>query len=400
MKNDTEKIHAWLIPDNALYPMIPLGSKSKVFGYNRRKCDIALDSICADGRQAELDWDGENVYIASLSTNGLTRLNDEIIGESKEPVYHNEYVTMGVERFRLYRCDSLRRPILKYSVCFNCDGEAISKQEYMKGEGLTLPEMPLMREEDSGIKTFVKWIGSDGETVTQGSKCVKSESYSAIYRDLDPHKDMAATISGKEEIYLTNVSTYSISRVPVNGLKIGGSKTCDFCFTSLIGICAEVEWGNGKLTVQADNIIKVNGKAVPAGESVIIYDKDSLEIADRKYFVIGHKKAERPPEKQPILLRDNGDKIVLSGLNEGNAVALGRDHQDMFSNIWFVGRTHAFIRKKEGKYYITDNNSKNGSSVKKAGSTEEIQLSADSEVQIDAGDTIKLFVYEFTFALE
>ena len=400
MKNNTERIYAWLIPDNEMYPMIPLGSKSKVFGYNRKKCDVGLESICADGTQAELGWDGENVYIASLSSNGLTRLNDEIAGESKEPVYHDDYVTMGAERFRLYRCDRLCRPILKYTVCFNCDGELISKREYMKGESLSFPEMPLLREEDSGIKIFVKWTGSDGETVMRGGECTKSESYSAIYRDLDPHKDMAATISGKEEIYLTNISTYSISKVPVNGLKIGGSKICDFCFTSLSGICAEVEWGSGKLTVQANNIVKVNGKSVPDGEAAIIYDKDSIEIADRKYFVIGHKKAERPPEKQPILLRDNGDKIILSGLTEGNTVALGRDHQDMFSNIWFVGRTHAFIRNEEGKYYIRDNNSKNGSSVKKAGSTEEIQLSADSEVQIDAGDIIKLFVYEFTFALE
>ena len=72
----------------------------------------------------------------------------------------------------------------------------------------------------------------------------------------------------------------------------------------------------------------------------------------------------------------------------------------MFSKILFLGRDHAFISKKNGKYYVSDNDSKNGTFLIKAGSDSEIQLTPGEELEIENGDMVKFFIYGFEFCTQ
>ena len=368
LTDKTEKVYAWLIPENMSCPMIPLGTKGRIFGYNRKACDIALKNICADEEQAEIGWDGKNVYITNLSKNGLTFLNGEVVENVCEPVYHEECISLGGEGFRLYRCDKVSRPILKFKVSFICDDELIAEREYFRGEELDIPSMPVLREDDDTLRKFVNWVDQDGEVLTPGCICSKSASYSAVYIPEDAAT--ATTVCGKNKIVLLNSDSYRMFVVSERDLKFGGSKTCDFCFTALSGVCVELAHGTGAITAYRNDTVRVNGTSLSAGASVVLRNRDTLEIAGRTYTVISQVKAA-----QPVLLnKSSGAKAVLEDLTEGKTITIGRRHQEILSSVFFVGGDHAFISMKDGKYYLRDNNSKNGTSIKKHGSDKVVPL--------------------------
>jgi hypothetical protein len=254
--------------------------------------------------------------------------------------------------------------------------------------------MPTSREEPDGIKIMVRW---DERTDLSDKNTVV---YEAKYRQYDPNKD-TATVSSKNGIFLLNCSTSNIINVPESGIKIGGTKDCDIFIPGLGDCVAKIDRGSGRITAYSSGAVTVNNEAIEYGRSVSIYEKDQIKVADRSYAVIGHKREETPKLQVPVLLKDGKTVIRLEKLTKGKPVTLGRGHdeQEVLNNIGFISHEHATIRCDSGKYFIKDT-SKNGTSVIKADSEKEYKLSNGEEMQIEPGDTIKLFMYELVFAIE
>ena len=109
-REHTEVVNAWLVPGDISQPIIPLGTKSRMLGYDATVSDVILKNICSARRQAELSWDGENVRITDLGGNGLTILNGEPVSNDGENVYQNDILNLAGEEFAVVRRDSRRRP--------------------------------------------------------------------------------------------------------------------------------------------------------------------------------------------------------------------------------------------------------------------------------------------------
>ena len=398
-RDHTEVVNAWLVPSDISQPMIPLGTKSRILGYDATVSDVILKNICSARRQAELSWDGENVRISDLGGNGLTILNGEPVSHAAVSVYQDDTLSLAGEEFAVARRDSLRRPELRFTISFLCEGEELASAEYKKGEEVRFPDMPAFREENEGVRVFEGWTDSAGGSVTKGLICDARDSYTAVYRDWDETSD-STTMSGKDEIFLCNCETYFTMKVPSGNFKFGGSRKYDCLIPGANGLIAELCWNSGEFRVYRSGVASVNGKLLDAGDSTVVYEMDKVGVAGRYYNVIGHKKTAVQPEKVPVLYGVNGSKIRLDGLTEGKTVALGRDYQKILSNIFVIGHEHAKINKRDGRFYISDANSKNGTFVIKAGSEEERQLTPGEEIQLDSNDTIRLVFLEFSFCLE
>ena len=390
MENSTglkAAVHAWLVPENAAAPMIPIGNESRVLGY-AANCEILrLKNFCAAAEQAEIGWDGENAFVRDLSGNSLTRLNCAEVSDSCEPLYHNDVLSLADERFEVIRADGICRPKADIELKFLSEGELVETRTFKSGEAIVFPAMPQYRENSNGIMEFEGWTDESGKAAEVHDVCTKAQSYSAVYRDFK------GTIRIDEsEVYLTNCETYSILHVPEEGFKFGGY-CCNSYFKGFDGVGAEIKQASCELTAYKDDLITVNGAALNAGSTVTLFENDKIAVQDRQYIVIGHKKSQ----KAPILRNSNGEETVLNELSEGKSVILGRDHQKMFNKVLFIGHDHAIIREENGKYYIKDNNSKNGTFVRKANSDSEIQLAPGAEIELENGDTVKLFIYSFVF---
>lgn len=398
-RDHTEVINAWLVPSDSSQPLIPLGTKSRVLGYDATVSDVVLKNICSARRQTELSWDGENVCISDFGGNGLTILNGEPVLHTAVNVYQDDTLSLAGEEFSVVRKDGLRRPELKFNISFLCEGEELGSAEHKKGEEVRFPDMPAFREENEGVRVFEGWTDSAGGSVTKGLICDARDSYTAVYRDWDETSD-STTMSGKDEIFLCNCETYFTMKVPSGNFKFGGSRKYDCLIPGANGLIAELCWNSGEFRVYRSGVASVNGKLLDAGDSTVVYEMDKVGVAGRYYNVIGHKKTAVQPEKVPVLYGVNGSKIRLDGLTEGKTVALGRDYQKILSNIFVIGHEHAKINKRDGRFYISDANSKNGTFVIKAGSEEERQLTPGEEIQLDSNDTIRLVFLEFSFCLE
>lgn len=398
-REHTEVVNAWLVPCDISQPMIPIGTKSRILGYDATVSDVILKNICSARRQTELSWDGENVRISDLGGNGLTILNGEPVSHAAVNVYQDDTLSLAGEEFAVVRRDSLRRPELKFNISFLCEGEELATAEYKKGEELRFPNMPAYREENEGVRVFEGWADSAGGSVTKGLICDASDSYTAVYRDWDESSD-STTMSGKDEIFLCNCETYFTMKVPSGNFKFGGSRKYDCLIPGTDGLIAELCWNSGEFRAYRSGVASVNGKTLDAGESTVVYEMDKVGVAGRYYNVIGHKKTAAVPEKVPVLYGVNGSKIQLDGLTEGKTVSLGRDYQKILSNIFVIGHEHAKINKRDGRFYIRDANSKNGTFVTKAGSNEVRQLNPGEEFELESNDTIRLVFLEFSFCLE
>lgn len=398
-REHTEVVNAWLVPGDISQPMIPLGTKSRMLGYDATVSDVILKNICSARRQAELSWDGENVRITDLGGNGLTILNGDPVSNDGENVYQNDILNLAGEEFAVVRRDSRRRPELKFTISFLCEGEELASAEYKRGEEILFPAMPVYREERAGVRVFEGWVDSAGVSVAKGLLCDAGGSYSAVYRDWDATSD-SSTMSGKDEVFLCNCETYFTMKVPSGNFRFGGSRKYDCLIPGTDGLVAELCKSTGEFKAYRSGVASVNGKMLNAGESTIVYEMDKIGVAGRNYNVIGHKKAAPEPEKVPVLYGANGSKIQLDGLTEGKTVSLGRDYQKILSNIFVIGHEHAQIRKRDGKFYIRDADSKNGTFVIKAGSEEVRQLNPGEEIELESNDTLRLVFLEFSFRLE
>lgn len=397
-REHTEVINAWLVPRDISQPMIPIGTTSRILGYDITVSDVILKNICSARRQAELSWDGENVCISDLGGNGLTILNGEPVLHDAVSVYQDDTLSLAGEDFAVVRRDGLRRPELKFNISFLCEGEELASAEYKKGEEVRFPIMPAYREEKDGIRVFAGWVDSAGASVPKGLLCNAGDSYTAVYRDWDSARD-SSTMSGKDELFLCNCETYFTMKVPSGNFRFGGSRQFDSFIPGAEGLIAELFWKSGEFKAHRKGVVSVNGKLLDAGESAVVHEMDKLGVAGRYYSVIGRKKAAPEPEKVPVLYGANGSKIVLEGLTEGKTVSLGRGFQKILSHILVIGHEHAQISKRDGRFYIRDANSKNGTFVTKAGSDEVRQLAPGEEIELENNDTIRLVFFEFSFCL-
>lgn len=391
-----EKIYAWLIPEAEDQALVAIDSKGKSFGFHAKENDVALKNTCAAEKQARINWDGENLCLRDLGGNGFTLLNGKAVGEQPAPVYHDETISVAFERFRVFRRDGLKRPEENYIARFSCDGELIEEQTCKKSAAPVFPNMPEFREEPDGVIYFSEWVCMD----QQGASVVRYEArYEARFICEDPEKKRN-TVSGKGKLLLTNNRNFNVLTVPKTGLRIGGSKICEFYFPGEKALAAELDADTCELHAYVEGFAEVNGEPVRAGSAVTVNKADRLTLGSRSYTVAGTPK-DGQKKTVPVLMQNGKVRVRLDELKDGGSIMIGRECQrEELGHMAFIGREHASIRCENGKYFIKDNMSKNGTSVIKAGSTEEQRLSGDTEMQIEAGDTIRLFVIDFVFGLE
>jgi len=387
-----EKIVAWLIPEAEEQALVAIDGRGKSFGFNTKENDIALKNTCAAERQAEISWDGENLCLRDLSGNGFTMLNGKAIEGQPEPVYHDETVTVAFEGFKVFRCDGRKRPEETYIARFSCDGELIEEQKCKKNAKPVFPDMPEFREEPDRVMRFSTWVCMDA----QGTSVMRYEAQYVEYVEYAVDPRTKTTVSGKGKLLLMN-ENYRVLMFPKTCLRIGGSKLCAIYFPGEKGIAAELDADTCELHAYAEGFAKVNGEPVKAGTRAAVNLKDRLTLGSRSYIVAGTPKTTVPV----LTMKDGKVRVRLDGLKDGGSIMIGRNCQpEELGHMWFISGEHASIRYENGKFFIKDNMSKNGTSVIKAGSTEEQSLSGGMEVQIEAGDTIRLFIVDFVFGLE
>lgn len=391
-KNDAEKVFAWIIPGGENQPFIPCGASGLTFGSNAKRNDVPLKRICAEPEQAELLWDRDSLYLRDLGCNGFTALNGAALyGDKKEELFHGDTLELAGESFRVYRCDKMPRPKPAFTVSFVCDGETVYTCECREGEEIKFPYMPFERLEGDEKKCFDCWTDQTGNRISDTSNlvCTGESQYSAEYTDFDPQGTCTA-----KGTFITDKTTYLATRIPKTGFRFGGSKQHECYLAGEIGICAEItEVDKGLvLEVLKENCVRLNGKYAKPAERFTLASSDIVEIGGRKYSAVnGNSKSV--PEKQAFLRLDNGVEEELVGLTEGKSVFIGKLYQKSLSSIYFISRSHAVIRKKNGQYFIRDNNSRNGTLLKVAATGKELRLGhgegAVSEARIENGDIIR-----------
>lgn len=392
--SNTEKVNAWIIPEKADEPWMPLGSRPRTFGYQPKMCDIRLTRFSAGAVQAQLIWTGEDLLLCSLADNNETRLNGETVGAKAVPVYHREILDVCGKGFSVYRSDKKCRPDVKFKITFMCEGENIGEELLKKGEKAHFPRVPFLREESSGLREFVRWENASHEAVSENNTYSAETTLYAIYKN---YIYDAVTFSSRDKMYLMNLATGNVMEVDGGGFLFGSGKLINCSLSTKPGQCAVIEHGRWRLTCQRSGELKLNGNMLAAGDSHVLYEADRIEFCGNVYSVIGNKKA---PVKYPSLVSVDGKGEVLTGLSEGKVIFIGRDYQTMLASNMFIGHRHASIRMEQGRYYVRDQGSKNGSSLVRQNSCEEIALCGDKEVELKNGDKIKLFIFEYVFSSE
>jgi pSer/pThr/pTyr-binding forkhead associated (FHA) protein len=99
-----------------------------------------------------------------------------------------------------------------------------------------------------------------------------------------------------------------------------------------------------------------------------------------------------------VLLNEAGEEIASWDLRHQTGLVIGRSSDELtvdvdlseVENFSFISAEHAVMNRKDGRWYLTDTDSRNGTWLMRAGYQKKLLLTSEEPVSISPGDTILL----------
>lgn len=140
--------------------------------------------------------------------------------------------------------------------------------------------------------------------------------------------------------------------------------------------------------VPVDQFVKVVDHAVLVGSGIYSGMLQEHEQADQT-FMFNKRFIEQDDDAQISL---HSAIFYLGSLGAGALIKIGRaQSNDLVLDDNPISREHAQIRVSSGHYFITDFGGTNGTMLN------EKQMAANTEVELQAGDTLGFGRYQFSF---